>query len=281
MLFIHGETMLHPRLLCLPVICLSALPAAAAEPRLAAHRAVYELTLSNARETGGVRNVSGRIAMEAREKGCNNFELTYRQVMRMGSDEGTPNTIDFRSTTHESLDGRSFSFENKTLINGEEDSLVTGKGEKGEKEASIALKSPTSRTVNFGRTTVFPTQHLQLVLDAARKGKSTLQVPVYDGTDPGDVVTDTVAFIGDRREADARTDGLLDNAKLTDHRVWPVSIGYFEKAMLPSDQSPKFVYTAELMDNGITPNVKLDYGNFVVEGRLVELEVFPSASACR
>lgn len=275
--------MLHARLLCLSLASLSALPAAAAEPRLAPHRAVYELNLTNARETGGVRNVSGRIAMEAREKGCGDFQLTYRQVMRMASEEGTPNTIDFRSTTQESLDGRSFSFENKTLINGEEDSIVTGKGERNDKAASIALKSPTSRTVDFAQTTVFPTQHLKLVLEAARKGKSTLQVPVYDGTDPGDVTTDTVAFIGDRREADSRTDELLDKAKLTDHRVWPVSIGYFEKAMLPSDQAPKFVYTAELLDNGITPNVKLDYGTFVVEGRLVELEVFPSASAsaCR
>ncbi|WP_188410094.1 EipB family protein [Agaricicola taiwanensis] len=271
---------MRSHLLLVPLALAATLPAFAAEPRLASHRAVYELTLSNAREAGGVREVSGRIAMEAREKNCRDFELTYRQVMRMAPNEGTPNVIDFRSTTQESTDGKTFSFDNKTFVNGEPDSTVTGKGEKTAQHASISLTSPGEREVTLGDATVFPTQHMKLVLDAAHQGRSTISVPVYDGTDPGDVVTDTVAFIGEFREPDPRNEELLAKENLGDQKVWPVSIGYFEKTEVREDQRPKFVYTAELMDNGITPSVTLDYGTFVVEGRLVELELFP-LSDCR
>jgi hypothetical protein len=278
--FISRQDSMRAYLLLVPIALASVGPAAAAEPRLAPHRAVYELTLKTARETGGVRGVSGRIAMEAREDVCGDFELVYRQVMRMASAEGTPNVIDFRSTTHESTDGKTFSFDNKTFINGEADSTVIGKGERTAGEADVELTSPAQQKVNLQKGTVFPTQHLRLVLEAARKGRPTVQVPVYDATDPGNVVTDTVAFIGERRDPDPRSDALLNRAKIGDHHVWPVSIGYFEKTGAQDDQQPKFVYTAELMDNGITPSVKLDYGTFVVEGRLVELELFPGPD-CR
>ncbi len=254
--------------------------AVAAEFKLAPHRAIYELVLQSARETGGVRSVTGRIAMEAREKDCHDFELTYRQVMRMASGEGEPNVIDFRSTTRESFDGTRFSFDNRTIVNGEADATVIGTGEKAAGQASIALTRPEKRKVTLTGATVFPTQHLRLVLDAARRGSPSVSVPVYDAADPGDVATDTVAFIGNARTADPKLDGLLTKAKVTDRKVWPVSIAYFDDRKTPDDQAPKFLYSADLLENGVTPSVRLDYGTFVVEGRLVELELFP-ASGCR
>jgi hypothetical protein len=69
------------------------------------------------------------------------------------------------------------------------------------------------------------------VIDAARAGKSILDFPVYDGSETGDKVFDTLTVIGRKIAPDERNhaDAAAAKAKLAGVRRWPVTISYFEK----------------------------------------------------
>ena len=51
---------------------------------------------------------------------------------------------------------------------------------------------------------VFPTEHMVRVIEAARAGKTILDFPVYDGSDTGDKVFDTLTVIGHKIAPDER-----------------------------------------------------------------------------
>ena len=43
---------------------------------------------------------------------------------------------------------------------------------------------------------MFPTEHVRRIIAAARDGKTLLQVAVYDGSDTGEKIYDTLTIIG-------------------------------------------------------------------------------------
>ena len=51
---------------------------------------------------------------------------------------------------------------------------------------------------------VFPTEHMVRVITAARAGKTILDFPVYDGSETGEKVFDTLTVIGNKIAPDER-----------------------------------------------------------------------------
>ena len=58
------------------------------------------------------------------------------------------------------------------------------------------LPSRSSKVLDIDAAVVFPTQHMVRVIEAARAGKTILDFPVYDGSDTGDKVYNTLTVIG-------------------------------------------------------------------------------------
>ena len=54
---------------------------------------------------------------------------------------------------------------------------------------------------------------------------------------------------------------------------WPVTISYFDKSKAGGEQTPIYAITFELYENGISRALKLDYGDFVVDGEMTQLEI--------
>ena len=59
---------------------------------------------------------------------------------------------------------------------------------------------------------------------------------------------------------------------------WPVTLSYFTQAR--GDQVPAYVLSFEMYENGISRALKLDYGDFVLRGEMVRLELLPDARGC-
>ena len=68
------------------------------------------------------------------------------------------------------------------------------------------------------------------VINAARAGQSVLSFPVYDGSETGDKVFDTLTVIGHEIAPGERNhdDAAAGEAKLASMPRWPVTISYFE-----------------------------------------------------
>jgi hypothetical protein len=121
------------------------------------------------------------------------------------------------------------------------------------------------------------------VINAAHQGNSILSFPVYDGSETGEKVFDTLTVIGPKLGADQRKhdDAAASEAKLAGVPRWPVTISYFakKKAENASEQTPDYSIGFELYENGISRALTLDYNDFVVTGKLSSLE-FKDAKPC-
>lgn len=257
-------------------------PAAAqAPPRLLPHRAVYDLSLAASRGARTVESARGRIVFEFTGDACEGYALKFRQVTVLQSAESGEKTSDIRTANFESGDGTSFRFKNETDQGGQKqvvDGEATSRGDKG--ALSVRLKAPKREQHAFDGGAVFPNTQMRDLITAARAGKTTVSERIYDGSDDGQKVYETLAIIGKRIEGGA-SDGLEEAARqegLASLPRWPVRISYFPAGK--SDGTPVYTLSFDLYDNGVSRALNLDYGDFALKGEMSRLDLLPP-SACR
>jgi hypothetical protein len=247
---------------------------------LVPHRAIYDLSLGATRGNSQIVGVSGRILYDFDGNACDGYTLQFRQVSELDSGEGKKATSDLRSTTWEGADAKSFKFNSQNFLNENLVDAVDGHAERGGSATAVNLLKPAHKALDVGAAVVFPTEHMVRVISAARAGQAILEFPVYDGSDTGDKVFDTLTVIGHKLNADERKHD--DAAEEPDNRKklanvprWPVTISYFEQNTQPKsgEQTPVYAIGFELYENGISRTLSLDYNDFVVTGKLTQLEI--------
>ena len=244
---------------------------------LVPHRAIYDLTLGQTRGNSQVVGVRGRILYDFDGNACDGYTLKFRQVSELDSGEGKVSTSDLRSTTWEGGDAKSFKFTSENFVDQNLVDTVDGHAERGASATAVDLAKPEQKVLDLDAAVVFPTEHMVRVIAAARAGKTILQFPVFDGSDTGEKVYNTLTVIGGKLNSDERKHGdAADNeSKLAAVPHWPVTISYFEKgkAKESSEQTPAYTIGFELYENGISRALTLDYNDFVVAGKLSSLEI--------
>lgn len=268
--------------LALPLPARAAGPGADAPVRLAPHRAVYDLSLLSSRGMRGLESARGRIAFDFTGNACSGYTLKFRQVTVVESPETGAKTSDLRTATFESGDGRSFRFRNDSTTQDGPRTSIDGSAERQAGGAlAVRLRSPRRQSVSLTGEAVFPNAQMRDLIVAARAGRQTAPMKLYDGSDDGQKVYETLAIIGApiepgqaaSLEQPARQDGL---AKL---RRWPVTVSYFAPGR--GDLVPTYVLGFDLYENGVSRALRLDYGDFVLRGELVRLDLLPEANGCQ
>ena len=244
---------------------------------LIAHRAIYDLSLGDVRGNAQIASVSGRILYDFDGNACEGYTLKFRQVSELDSGEGKVSTSDLRSTTWEGGDAKRFKFTSENFLDQNLVDTVDGRAEHGAGATAIDLVKPDHKVLDIDAAVVFPTEHMVRVIEAARAGKPILDFPVYDGSDTGEKVYNTLTVIGRKLAPDERKhdDAAADEPKLSGVGRWPVTISYFEKAKAQknSEQTPVYAIGFELYENGISRALSLDYNDFAVTGKLSSLEI--------
>jgi hypothetical protein len=244
---------------------------------LVPHRAVYDLTLGRARDNAQVASVRGRILYDFDGNACDGYTLQFRQVSELDSGEGKVSTSDLRSTTWEGGDAKRFKFASQNFLDQNLIDSVDGHAEHGTGATAVNLAKPEEKALDVDAAVVFPTQHMVRVIEAARADKTVLDFPVFDGSDTGEKVYDTLTVIGRKLTADDRKhdDAAAAEPKLAAVPRWPVTISYFEKSKAEknTEQTPVYAIGFELYENGISRALSLDYNDFVVLGKLSSLEI--------
>ena len=250
---------------------------------LVPHRAVYDLSLGETRGNSQIAGVSGRILYDFDGNACQGYSLEFRQVSELDTGEGKASTSDLRSTTWEGADAKTFKFTSQNFVDENLVDSVDGHAEHDPNKTAVDLDKPQQESLDLDAAVVFPTQHMVRVINAARAGKTILNFPVYDGSETGDKVFDTLTVIGSKIPPNERRhdDAADSEPKLAKVPRWPVTISYFDKnkAADSSDQTPAYAIGFELYENGISRALTLDYNDFVVTGKLTSLE-FKDQKAC-
>jgi hypothetical protein len=244
---------------------------------LIAHRAIYDLSLGDVRGNAQIASVSGRILYDFDGNACDGYSLQFRQVSVLDTGEGKTSTSDLRSTTWEGADAKKFKFSSENYLGDSLSSTVDGHAEHDRDKTAVALEKPEPKHLDLAAGVVFPTEHMVRVINAAHDGKNILNFPVYDGSETGEKVFDTLTVIGQKLAPDQRKhdDAAADELKLASVPRWPVTISYFErqKADNSSEQTPAYSLGFELYENGISRALTLDYNDFIVTGKLSSLEI--------
>jgi hypothetical protein len=104
-----------------------------------------------------------------------------------------------------------------------------------------------------------------------------LQAAVYDGSDTGEKIFDTLTIMGKAIAPDQHkpTDATAGQAAFAGMTRWPVTISYFDHAAAEKsgEQTPIYAITFELYENGVSRALMLDYGDFVLSGEMTSIEV--------
>ena len=251
--------------------------AAKAPVALVPHRAIYDLTLGDTRGNSQVAGVRGRILYDFGGNSCQGYSLDFRQVSELDTGEGKISTSDLRSTTWEGADAKNFKFTSQNFIDENLVDSVDGHAEHDTTKTAVALEKPGPKSLSLAAGVVFPTEHMVRVINAARAGQNILSFPVYDGSETGDKVFDTLTVIGRQIASGERDhdDAAVNESKLASVPRWPVTISYFErdKPQDSAEQTPAYAIGFELYENGISRDLSLDYNDFVVKGKLTSLEI--------
>ena len=272
---------LVPALLALGagVLVVQAEPAVDPQVRLASHRAIYDLKLKKSQGSRGVQSVRGRIVYDFSGNACEGYALQFRQVSKLDSDEGKAAVSDLRSTTWEDAGAKKFRFNSENLLNDKITDKVDGQAERRAEAVAVSLSKPKDKTLEMPVGAVFPTEHMRRIIVAARAGKSVLDFPVYDGSETGEKLYNTLTVIGRAIPADGKPpqDAAANFPELAKLTRWPVTISYFdksdEKTVMGGEQVPVYSISFELYDNGISRALTLDYSDFTISGELTSLEM--------
>jgi hypothetical protein len=240
------------------------------------HRAVYDLSLAQTRGDSQIAAVRGRILYDFSGNACEGYSLDFRQVSELYSGEDKVSTSDLRSSTWESADAKKFKFSSENYVDENLVGSVEGYAERGAKESDVKLSKPQRKSFTLGPEVVFPTEHMVRAITAALKGTNILDFPVYDGSENGDKVFDTLTVIGRKIAPGERKhdDAAAHEPQLAAVSRWPVTISYFGRDKTDSgEQAPDYAIAFELYENGISRALTLDYNDFIVSGQLTSLEI--------
>jgi EipB-like len=250
----------------------------AAGPGFLSHQALYELSLVKSRGANSINAARGRILYNFSGSACEGYTSEFRQVSELNTGEGKATLSDLRSTSWEDADGKSYRFKIDTRMNDSEAPPVDGMAERVGDHITVKLKQPAVKTFNLDGNVVFPTEQIHKIIDAARAGKSLLELTVYDGSDNGEKVFNTLSVIGQPIPGDrsvASPDPSTANDKMKALTRWPVTVSYYDRDAPSKDgeQTPVYAMSFELYENGVSRALVLDYNDFVISGALGKFDV--------
>ena len=245
---------------------------------LAPHRAAYEISLIE--DYGAQRSnsqtpvaASGLIAYEFSGSRCEGFASNFRQFTELQRTEGDPVSSDIHALTFEDGDAKRMRFQIDSRTEGSSSAGVAGSASRAADsgDTTVALSKPNAETMDIGQGVLFPTEHIERIIAHAKSGDGTMEARVYDGSDSGKKVFQTLTVIGKQATTPTPESGFAET--LGKVRRWPVTVSYFdEKAR---DAPPEYILSFDLYENGVSGTLKLDYGAFALQAKLKRLDLMP------
>jgi hypothetical protein len=244
---------------------------------LIAHRAIYDLVLKHANDTSGIEDMYGRMVYEFTGSACKGYNVKFRfmTAVDMG---GERRLTDQQTLTYEDLKAGKFKFETKSYSNNQLNQDVQGEAKSGPAGLLVNLMGDQARKIELAKS-AFPTEQMIDVIDRAQKGEHFFETRVFDGSDTGDKSLYTTTVVGNPVTPKG-VDG--DSAKagmLADKSYWPVTVAYFDDKT-GKDQLPTYRVAFKLYDNGVTRDLTMDYGDFVLTGKLSSIEFLKEDGSC-
>lgn len=252
------------------VLCTApSLPSVAED--LLPHQAAYHLRLDQAAEGSGI--VAGDGVMEYRfDQLCNGWTVENRTFLRLQEEDGESTNSTWTFSSWESLDGRLFRFRAAYVENGQTIERIIGDAKlgAGERGGAARFTRPEPLSIALPPGTVFPTRHIALMIEAARRGETDLSQIVFDGASVDNPYLVYASF-GPSDDAEARR--IADRAGLPPRPTWWTHLGFFP--LSSADGEPEFELAARYREDGVAGAIVQHFRDFSLSVDLSRLELLP------
>ncbi|MFT3730224.1 MAG: cell envelope integrity EipB family protein [Hyphomicrobium sp.] len=268
--------------LSLAAVAVECKPAAASDlVTFAPHRAVYDLSLGDATAGSGVTGIAGRMVYELKGSPCDGYTQNMRFVTVMSNQDGAETVSDLRNSSWEEADAKklrfsSMQYQNDELADSSQGDALRTKG--ATPVVGVDLVKPAKKSLSLPTDIYFPMQHASTLVQAAKSGVKMFTANLYDGSEKGEKYYLTNTIIGKKFETSSQAPiGTFKGAdRLAQIESWPMTISYFDAGKDHEDQTPAYELSFRYFENGVTSDLKIDYGEFSIKGELKELTFLPA-----
>ncbi len=146
---------------------------------------------------------------------------------------------------------------------------------------SVAMKKPRGKKGDFDGNILFPSAMMIQLVEAALKGERRYEARLFDGSEGGEKVFETIASIGPRLEGDrnSRLEPALQVSSLEKVPRWPVSMSYFDGG--PGDRVPVYTMKSVTFANGVVSDLVFEFPEFSLAAKAVRYEPLPEEACGR
>jgi hypothetical protein len=259
------------RLFCAAGVAAAALLAGSADAaEIVAHRALYTMSLLRASSDSGVTAAKGTMAYQWAET-CDGWTVEQRYRLNMGYAESADVAIASNFVTWESKDGQHYRFNQKETRNGEDQDEIRGaaKLDGPGKGGTADFEKPADKSFALPAGVLFPSEHTIMLIDKAKTGENFISKQVFDGSAVENAAL-VSAVIGPKIEPDAAA---AKQSALLNHPGWRVRLAFFPAD--PKADKPDYELGMLLLENGISRNMVIDYGDYAINAQLDDIEAVP------
>ncbi|MCZ8374593.1 MAG: DUF1849 family protein [Beijerinckiaceae bacterium] len=249
--------------------------------QLQPHRIAYEISLG-ARSGSALTAASGLMALEFTGNRCDGFVTNFRQATMLADSDGQSRNLDFRVNLWEEGAGKRFRFTVKNDVNGQTTRDADGEAQRvRDGSVSVAMKKPRGKKGDFDGNILFPSAMMIQLVEAALKGERRYEARLFDGSEGGEKVFETVASIGPKLEGDRnrRLEPALQVSSLDKVPRWPVSMAYFDGG--PGDRVPVYTMKSVTFANGVVSDLLFEFPEFSLAAKAVRYEPLPEEACTR
>lgn len=254
-----------------------AAPPVAPAVELQPHRIAYQVSLGPKSGSNAFSSAGGLIAIEFTGNTCDGFATNFRQATVLADADGQTRNLDFRVNLWEDGAGKSFRFSVNNQINGQILRNADGEAKRvKDGSISVAMKNPRGKKGDFDGAVAFPSAMMIGLVEAALKGERRYEARLFDGSEGGERVFETIATIGAALEGEKkmRVEAPMQGAALDKLQRWPISIAYYDNT--PGDRVPLYTMRSVTFANGVVSDLLFEFPEFSLAAKAVRYEPLPA-----
>jgi hypothetical protein len=243
---------------------------AAGGAEIVPHRALYTMTLGRTGGDTGVVGANGTMSYQWGEV-CDGWTVEQRYRLKMGYSETPDVSIASNFVTWEAKDGLSYRFNQKETRNGTEDEEIRGnaKLDGPGKGGTADFEKPDGKSFKLPAGMLFPSAHTIFLIDKAKAGEVFISKHIFDGATVENAVL-VSAVIGPKVPPDPEA---AKKSPLLNRPGWRVRLAFFPAD--PKAEKPDYELGMTLLDNGVSRDMMIDYGDYAIHATLDDIEALP------
>jgi EipB-like len=233
------------------------------------HRALYIMSLESAKPSSGVVGANGTLAYQWGET-CDGWTIEQRYKLNMQYEEDPAAEIGSAFVTWEAKDGLGYRFNERKTRNGQLEEEIRGDATLNAKDhaGTANFVKPKEQSFDLPSGSFFPTAHTLTLIRKGEAGESFLAAPVFDGSEFDGAVLIS-AVIGPKAASGAALPVSDVNSPLLQRPSWKMRLAFFPQSS--KDERPDYELAMRMLDSGISSEMVIDYGDYVVRAKLKEL----------